>query len=245
MQCRSIHINRVILASFVAGTVAVAFGAVQPRRALAAESAAANPKQGREHFKRGQRAFAASRYDEAYREFESGYTLSGRPLFLVNMAHSDRRRGRLLKARVLYQKYLIVEPESKLRDEVEAVMADIDANLAAEAQAVQTSTTPAREPLAAPTTAARRPNLAAPPPGPEVTEAPSASFEPSEKPTPTVMLDMRAAPRTGGGDEPYYMKWWFWTGAGAVSAVALITVIVISSGNSPVKSGSLGMLGQP
>src|SRR5687767_13149538 len=89
----------------------------------------AEVQQAREHFKRGDLAFKAERFEEAYREWESGYKLSGRPLFLLNMAHAERRRGELAGARALYKKYLLMEPTTELRGEVEQVLAEIDSAL--------------------------------------------------------------------------------------------------------------------
>ena len=46
------------------------------------------------------------------------------------MAHAERRRGELKNARTLYRKFLLMEPQSKLRAEVESVLEEIDAALA-------------------------------------------------------------------------------------------------------------------
>src|SRR5207247_2486267 len=87
--------------------------------------------------KNGDEAFKAGRFEDAYREWEAGYKLSGRPLFLLNMAHAERRRGQLQNAHALYQRYLVIEPETKLRGEVEGVLKEIEDALAAEEAAAR------------------------------------------------------------------------------------------------------------
>ena len=103
--------------------------------AQAAESDAV--RKAREHYRSGDEAFKAGRYEDAYREWEAGYKLSGRPLFLLNMAHAERRRGQLPNARALYQRYMVMEPETKLRGGIEGVLKEIDAALAAEEAAAR------------------------------------------------------------------------------------------------------------
>ncbi len=94
-----------------------------------------NTRMAREHYKKGEEAFAASRYEEAFKEFEAGYTLVPRPVFLLNMAHSERRRGDLRNARALYKKFLVVDPQSKYRGEVEQVLTELEGAIAAEQSA--------------------------------------------------------------------------------------------------------------
>jgi tetratricopeptide (TPR) repeat protein len=82
-------------------------------------------KQARDHFRLGKEAYAADRFDDAYREFEAGYQLSNRPLFLLNMGHAMRRKGDLPEARTLYRRFLQVQPDSPYRAEVEALLGEI------------------------------------------------------------------------------------------------------------------------
>jgi hypothetical protein len=100
--------------------------------ALAAPSESEAVRQAREHYKKGEEAYAAARWEDAYREFEAGYSLASKPVFLLNMAHSQRRRGDLRNARALYQKFLLVEPQSRYGSEVQQVIQELDAAIAAE-----------------------------------------------------------------------------------------------------------------
>ncbi len=178
-------------------------------------------RRSREHYKKGEEAFAAGHFEEAYSQFESGYGLVPRPLFLLNMAHSERRRGQLTRARALYKRYLLVEPQSKFRAEVESVISEIDAALAADAAAKAAS----RPPLPVTTLpAAARPVAAAP-----------------------VALDLATAPvgsRGAAAGGPIYRRWWFWAAGGAVAA-AVVAGALLSRGDGYQKAGTLGTLGMP
>ena len=70
-----------------AGPVAAAGGRRASTRSSQKEA------QAQAHYKRGEAAFRAGDYDRADVEFEAGYSLSDRPLFLLNMADAERRAG--------------------------------------------------------------------------------------------------------------------------------------------------------
>lgn len=193
-------------------------------RGLAAPGAeSAEVKQAREHFRAGDELFKAGRFAEAYREFEAGFALSNRPLFLLNMAHAERRRGELRNARALYRRYLVMEPESKLRGEVEAVLQEIEAALLAEEQVGK----PEPAPPADPPPVAPPPVLAAPPAPPS--------------PPPAVIV---AAPAPEPEPPPVYQRWWFWAGIGGVAVAAVATGLLLSR-DPYTRNGSIGTLGQP
>jgi hypothetical protein len=59
------------------------------------------------------------RWDEAIAEYEKAYALHEDPSLLFNMAQTCRRKGDLKRALDLYKNYLVKEPESPLRGEVE------------------------------------------------------------------------------------------------------------------------------
>jgi hypothetical protein len=117
----------------------------------------------RERYKKGEELFSAGRYADAYTEFEAGYALVPRPLFLLNMAHSDRRRGQLRSARALYRRYIVMEPDSKFRAEVESVLQEIETVIASEDAAAKASAPPPAPPP--PMAIAPKP-LPPPPPAP-------------------------------------------------------------------------------
>jgi hypothetical protein len=137
----------------------MSMGVVSPPPALAQTS---DTREAREHFRRGKDAYAAQRFDEAYREFEAGYRLSGRPLFLFNMGHAKRRAGEPAEAGVLFRRFLELQPDAPQRAEVEAILREL-------------------EPATAPPPSAP-PALAAPPPPSVVAIPPRTPAEPPPSP---------------------------------------------------------------
>jgi hypothetical protein len=200
-----------------------------PAPAQAAD--AEDVKRAREHHKAGDQAFKEGRYLDAYKEWEAGYALSPRPLFLVNMAHAERRRGELKNARTLYRKFLLMEPQSKLRAEVESVLVEIDDALA-EAPAAA----PAPEPVAVTPPAAEP----APPPPAKLLGSPN---DPAIGPPPIVSTALPA--EEPPSSPPLYRRWWFWTGVGVVAAAAGGASFFLLRGPGYTKSGSLGTVGAP
>jgi tetratricopeptide (TPR) repeat protein len=171
-------------------------------------------RQSREHYRKGNEAYAAGRYEDAYREFEAGYALVSRPVFLLNMAHSERRRGNLSNARALYQKFLLVEPQSEYASEVQQVIQELDGALAAEQASRAPPAAPVPEPL---------------PVVPPAAGAPVAASV-------AVVATPLPPPR------PLYRRWWVWAAAGGVVAAAVGTALLLGRA-SYQKDGSLGTLG--
>lgn len=97
----------------------------------------------RSHFEAGRALFQLKQYTDAIREFSAGYQLAPRPQFLVNLGQCydklaegakepDTQRDGFQHSRDMYAKYLEdTAPTDKLRDQVTAIIADIDRKLAA------------------------------------------------------------------------------------------------------------------
>lgn len=68
-------------------------------------------QRARGHFTVGRELVSVGRHAEARAEFEAGHALSGRPLFLFNMAECAFALGRTSEAREEYQRYLRDDPE--------------------------------------------------------------------------------------------------------------------------------------
>lgn len=108
--------------------VLLALGAT-PRGASAQPTSkpdAAADAAGRQHFQRGQKLSARGEFDAAYREFEAGYAVTHRPLFLFNMAEAARAGGEDAKARANYLEFLRLEPNSALAATARARLADLE-----------------------------------------------------------------------------------------------------------------------
>jgi tetratricopeptide (TPR) repeat protein len=187
---------------------------------LAHAQDAAAVKEAQQHYRRGEAAFNAQRFEDAIKEWEAGYALVPRPLFVLNLGHAERRRGELRKALALYRRFLVVDPETKLRAEVEQVIQEIEVALAAEAAAQAAPAAPVSPPPLAPP--------AAPPPAAAPNEALSAPAAPAPP-------DERARPG----------RLWLWAAAGVVVAGVALGVWALSSRDGYERRGSLGTLGGP
>jgi hypothetical protein len=82
--------------------------------------------EARAHFTAGQELVAHRQFDDAYREFESGYALSGRALFLFNMAECARESGRTSQARIDYARYLAADPDGSQAEVARERLAILD-----------------------------------------------------------------------------------------------------------------------
>jgi hypothetical protein len=87
----------------------------------------------RAHFEAGRAFYSIGNYEEALREFLTGYQIVPKPKFLLNIAQSYRKMGQLANARAMCLRYLAEEsPEERARfaDEVNRLMHEIDEALA-------------------------------------------------------------------------------------------------------------------
>lgn len=80
---------------------------------------------GRAHFAKGKELSDAGRYVEALVELTKGYELTGRPLFLFNMAEAARANGDAAQAKELYQKYLAAEADGPFANAARARIVEL------------------------------------------------------------------------------------------------------------------------
>lgn len=99
---------------------------VQVPSGTAATPSAEDEAAGRRHYKRGDELFKQGKFLEAAHEFEAGFAVAPRPLFLLNIGHSYRRAQELRRARVAYEEYLKADPTSSYRADVEDLIKTID-----------------------------------------------------------------------------------------------------------------------
>jgi tetratricopeptide (TPR) repeat protein len=210
LQCESVG-ARVRPAVVLIATL-VSVGLVSPRSL----AQTADNREAREHFRRGKEAYAAQRFDEAYREFEAGYRLSSRPLFLYNMGHAKRRAGASAEACALYRRFLEVQPDAPQRAEVESILREL-------------------EPAWAP--AKPEPKLADPPPPPPPPPPPVVP-----PPAPSLVA---IPPRIPAEPPPSPRRWWLWAGAGGAVVAGVLVAFLARGRDSYTKQGSLGTLGSP
>ncbi len=90
--------------------------------------------EARKHYEAGRALYSVDRFAEAAAEFEAGFSLARRPLFLFNAAQAWRRLGEvtndratLLRARSRYTEYLtIAAPQDPERDQSREKLALIE-----------------------------------------------------------------------------------------------------------------------
>ncbi|PID38304.1 MAG: hypothetical protein CSA65_00790 [Proteobacteria bacterium] len=102
--------------------------------ALPASEAAAKPsrramREARRLYKEGQQLYERGSYSEAAKRFEKGYTYDRRPAFLINAAQAYRRDKQPERALEFYKVFIEVDPQSRLRSQVEGLIAELEAEL--------------------------------------------------------------------------------------------------------------------
>lgn len=203
-----------ILAFVICG--AVAFGA-SFARAESPEDAA----EARNAYAEGDQAFQEGRFADAIRLFTRGYELSGRPRFLLNIAHAQRLSGHSQEALETYRKFLATDPRPEDRDQAQAAVSEIEAALAATPASGSTggADTPAAGPV----------QPVAPPTAP-------AAAPPSDP-----LMHERAAAQT---DDESGLPWYFWAGIGAAVVAGVVIVMVASGGDDAPGFRDMGTWGR-
>lgn len=88
--------------------------------------------EGHRRFESGEQHYRRGEYAAALEDYEVGYRLTRLPGFLINMAHCYRLGGDARKARATYRTYLVVEPASSHKAEIEELIRGLDKVVAAE-----------------------------------------------------------------------------------------------------------------
>lgn len=96
------------------GVVVLLCAGVAVAHAQTPAPAVSDEARAKEHFRRGQELIGQGRHNEAYGEFEAGYGLSRRALFLFNMGECARAVGDTARARDAYERYVQEDPGGSL-----------------------------------------------------------------------------------------------------------------------------------
>ncbi|HEX2660558.1 MAG TPA: hypothetical protein VHU40_19890, partial [Polyangia bacterium] len=180
-------------------------------------------------------------YPRAIAEFKAAYNAKPDPLLLYNIAQSFRLANDATQALFFYRSFLRNMPNASNRKEVEGRIRTLEKQAERQAEDQKAIAPP---PVVAPAEPAptRPPPVAVvppapvgPPPGP-VTPAPAAAPTPTSPPpatpavteppsTPATTVDLTPpppdAPATPSSSPPFYKRWWFWTGIGALVLIGL------------------------
>jgi hypothetical protein len=88
-------------------------------------ASAETEKRGRGHFSHGKQLAKQGKYAAALVEYSKGYELTGRPLFLFNMAECARALGDKTQARELYERYLAADASGAFTAAARARLAEL------------------------------------------------------------------------------------------------------------------------
>jgi hypothetical protein len=242
---------RKLLVTVFVATVALA---AMPPAAFA--QTAAQKKQAKQHFEDGKAFFTLGKFREAIGEFERSYILFKAPeiLFMIGQCHNQL--GDLRRAVHFYKTYLAEKPDAKNKDDVEAMIVDLEAKIGGRVAPVPKAPPPKPAPTPPPPPPPKPVVKATPlpPPGPAVDrEDPKDSkrtppapvvAKAAPEPAPTVTPDATTFPSRTQTDEsqPIYKKWWFWTGIGVVAVVVIGVSAGVASKGSSAPHGSVGTI---
>jgi hypothetical protein len=187
-----------------------------------AARAESDEAEGRRRWNEGKELYQKGRYLDAAREFEAGYAVVPRPLFLLNIGHAYRRAQELARARAAYQKLLEIQPNLPQRAEVEGYIKSID-------DALQVVVEPA--------TLAPLPGSAPPAPPALVDPGAAAAIAASPAPPPIVAASP-PPPAESRSSGSILTRPWFWVIVGAVVAggVAVGVIALRPSASCPATS---------
>ncbi len=172
----------------------------------------------RAHFLRGRELVDQHEYRAAYEQFQAGYELSERPLFVFNMAECAREGGAAASARRHYVRYLELEPDGSMSELAHRRLEELDAP----------------PPEVVPTSRAEPARMAF--------DVGETAPEPAAGPTVDVTAAPADAARTAEARRMPWQGWWFWTivGVGLLAvAIATTTGVVVANGNGGPECGAM------
>ena len=177
--------------------------------AIAERAGDGDVARAREHYETGRRLYEVGEYRKALAEFRAAHVVRPDPVFLYNSAQCQRQLGERDEALTLYRRYLALDPQSPVRDQVLKRIRELEA-AAPEAPPAQAPPVPV--PVAVPATREVVAGTASPP---------GARFGETEHAGGTVTDRAERA-------RPLHHRWWFWAGLGVAAAALTTTGLVLS-----------------
>jgi tetratricopeptide (TPR) repeat protein len=197
--------------------------------------------QAKTHFETATRYYDVQEYEKAIAEYKAGYLAKPDPAFLFNIGQCYRKVGNTEKAQEFLKLFLNkAEPDDPNRANVEARIRDLETDemFKEDLRRGETRTTiktisakPVEGSIADPDDSEEKSSFSK-------RSSPFVTESNSEIPRFQVIVPAELA------TIPIYKTWWFWTGVGAVAVGAVVTAVLLSSGNeSKIPSTSLGSQG--
>ena len=189
-------------------------------------ASAADPRldAARAHSQEGDAYYKLEKYANAIAEYEQAYLAKPDPSFLYNIAQCHRLMGNGPEAIKFYRRFLKDAPNAPNRAVAEKHIRDLEDASARGTQPPPPSSSPPPPPLPAPIV---------PPPTAPVTPLPSSPTTVSpalSAPAPT-STPVSTTPTVENGEappptesHPFYSRWWFWAGVGAVVVGGIILI---------------------
>jgi len=156
--------------------VASAFSAALTSLPAPARADDEQTEQARKHYQKGKQFFDLGQWDDAIAEYREAYKLRSDSAFLFNLAQAYRRKGDLQPALDLYKNYLIANPNSPMRGDIEKRIKTLEKEMKHRPPATPVVTPVVPPPTTAPTALEPAPAVSPPPTTPApVTSAPSTT----------------------------------------------------------------------
>ena len=198
------------------------------RPAAAAPPTPDEKAKAREHYQKGLVHYDIKEFAEALAEFKNAYRVVQDPAFLFNIAQCYRKLGQDVEALDYYRNYARRFPNAPNRGEVDRRIQEIEHELEAK-RASNPPTTPEKKPETRPINNNSTVTPIAPPPA-----APNGSASvPPPLPPPgdssqTLVTTTKASGESNAS--PFYTRWWFWTGVGAVIVTGVLVGALATRG---------------
>jgi len=165
----------------------------------------------REHFRAGQQAYEAGKYDEALKSFSEAYGLHPMPGLLFNIGQCHRKLGNYDRAAVFYQQYLELSRSRENFSAVRALLSEVQtADREQKRKTAEEGLRQKQIKLAGTANVSRDLGL-------KEASASSARAEQIAKPP----------------SDSIFKKWWFWTGVGVIAAGTTAYVVVSQHSSDP------------
>ncbi len=176
----------------------------------------------RAHYEKATGAYALGRYGDAAAEFEAAFALKPDPAILYNAAQANRLAGKKERALELYRNYRrVYGRRAEHAPDVDKHIAELEKAVENDRHVASAESTDLAHVDPGAATATRESSTM---PAPTMT-VPAAP--PPSTPAATVLVT-QAAPATRDDDKPVYTRWWFWAGAGAVVAGAVVGTLLLT-----------------
>jgi tetratricopeptide (TPR) repeat protein len=199
------------------------------RPAAAAPPTADEKAKAREHYQKGLVHYDIKEFSEALAEFKNAYRVVQDPAFLFNIAQCYRKLGQDVEALDYYRNYARRFPNAPNRGEVDRRIQEIERELDAKRES-NAPPTPEKKPDTRPINnngSSVTPISPPPPNGSTTIGSAPPPLRPSGDSSQTLVTTTKTGSTTGGPSNasPFYTRWWFWTGVGAV----IVTGVVVGA----------------